>query len=485
MQHQIAKIASKHPLNSVKVLALAIILATSANFAQASTDRASINSSPNSQVLLNQENASLDKILEQNKALVLKNGQERLVVSSKLFNFYKDDIHSKAKGVIDGLEKAGFEAYLVGGGVRDLLLGKDPHDFDVTTNATPEEVCKVFANAQIIGTHFKFAKVFFDDEDIEVATFRKSSTVIPNDSDDVKATPSGKIVLDNRFSKKIEDDALRRDLTINAVFFDLNKSELIDYHGGIYDLKHKIIDTVRDPELTFIQDPSRFLRSLRFVAKLDFTLSDRTAKAISSKIDVLNELSPKQMFSETHKFFNAGHSIQSYKILNKYHIFTHLFPDLKSKVATKDYDCFVNAALSAMDERYKQGYKDKSYVSFATLLWPKYHEEYLKLTKNSNKALNSSAKETLVNKAYENARAEQSKILTLPEDVAQSVKIMWSLQDDLLNIGSKDYMLEMVAKDEFVNAFELLKLRANFDESLKPYVVIYEPYYQQKLSENK
>ncbi len=464
----------------LKRIAVAIIIGTSCVVAQPSVGNEVNSSSP--KVLIHSENTELNRLLEQNKQEVLKNGQACLVLSSKIFNFSKNDIHSEATKVIDGLEKAGFQAYLVGGGVRDLLLGKHPHDFDVTTDATPDEVCKIFKNAKQVGSHFKIAKVYFDDEDIEVATFRKSVTAVPADSDAIKASASGMLISDNLFSKKLEDDALRRDLTVNAVFFDLNKSELIDYQGGIYDLNKKIIDTIREPELTFTQDPTRILRSLRFVAKLGFTLSDRTARAIVKKTDVLNEISPAQMFSEVYKFFNAGHSVQSYKILNEYHIFSRLFPDFAKYSSRNDNQALINAALLTMDERYAKGFTDKAYVSYATILWPQYQDEYSQLVKKTGTVKNSKTYQSIVNRAYDETMRKQSKITLLPENMAQSVKKMWSLQYDMLNIDSKDSMLKLVEQDEFASAFELLKIRASFDDRLKPYVTIYEPYYMQKRS---
>ncbi len=468
----------------LKKIALELIIGVSCILAEPALAAIDANTDelPSQKVLILNQNPELTKILEQNKQNVLKNGQDRLVISSKFFNFSKDDIHSEATIVIDKLEKAGFQAYLVGGGVRDLLFGKHPHDFDVTTDASPEEVCKIFKNAKIVGDHFKIAKVYFDDESIEVATFRKSLDIVPTNSDHIKASANGMLIRDNLFSKNIEDDALRRDLTINAVFFDLNKSELIDYQGGIYDLSKKVIDTVREPELTFTQDPTRILRALRFVAKLDFKLSDRTAKAIAKKIDVIDELSAKQRYSELYKFFNAGHSVASFKILNEYHLFNRLLPDCAAYLTHGDNQVLINKALLAMDDRYESGLKDKAYVSYATFLWPKYQDEYTKLIKKLGQPKNKASYESLVNKAYANTMALQSTITLLPEEIAQSVKSIWSLQYALLNIASKDYMQEMISKDEFANAFELLKIRAIFDESLKPYITIYEPYYQQQLS---
>ena len=185
----------------------------------------------------------------------------------------KNDIPSYVKDVVKKLSNLGFEAYIVGGSIRDLLLNKNPKDFDIATNATPLELKKIFRNARVIGRRFKLVHLLFHNDVIEVATFRTSGSDLEHHPD------TGMILRDNTYGT-IEDDAWRRDFTINSLYYDLNTEKIIDFTGGITDLEQKSLKVIGDPLIRYQEDPVRMLRALRFIAKLGLTLENNTAKNI-------------------------------------------------------------------------------------------------------------------------------------------------------------------------------------------------------------
>ena len=194
----------------------------------------------------------------------------------------------KALKVIKTLQHHNFKAYFVGGCIRDLLLGKKPKDFDVSTDATPEKVRSLFQNSRIIGRRFKIVHVVFGNEIIEVTTFRsnKAEAVVAKQKIGKNSTrvsdKSGMLLRDNVYGKNIVEDSLRRDFTINALYLDPIKQEIYDYNGGLYDMHEKVIDIIGDPETRYSEDPVRILRALRFSAKLGFKISKRSSDPIKS-----------------------------------------------------------------------------------------------------------------------------------------------------------------------------------------------------------
>ncbi len=296
------------------------------------------------------------KILKQNKILTEKKGSAKLVLTNKQHNIQQKDIPYQAIRVIRGLLKAGYKAYLVGGCIRDLLSGKAPKDFDVSTNATPEQVHRIFRNSRIIGRRFKIVHVVFGREIIEVTTFRTNSES-KRDSVRHQTSDTGMLVRDNVYGKSLEEDAERRDFTINAVYYDFKTQELIDFHAGIYDLTNQVIDIIGDPKVRYLEDPVRIIRALRFAAKLGFKLSKRTADPIAEMAPSLQQVSNARMFEEVNKLFLTGHGLESFKILREYGIFSILFPGLDEYLDNPVFNSFVEYALQSSDERYKAHYE--------------------------------------------------------------------------------------------------------------------------------
>lgn len=240
----------------------------------------------------------------------------------------RKNISTAALKVLYGLKDAGYTAYLAGGGVRDLLLKRTPKDFDVATNATPEEVKRVFRNCRLIGRRFRLAHVYFHREVIEVSTFRALTPAAAEETGEHHSvTEDGRVVRDNVFGSP-EEDALRRDFTVNALFYSIADFSIIDYAGGMQDLEQKIIRVIGDPETRFIEDPVRIIRALRFAAALGFDMEPQAREAIRTQAERLEGCSSSRLYEEIQKLFSCGRSQRVFQLAKELNVFEHLFPEL-------------------------------------------------------------------------------------------------------------------------------------------------------------
>ncbi|HIQ07374.1 MAG TPA: polynucleotide adenylyltransferase PcnB, partial [Thiotrichaceae bacterium] len=242
------------------------------------------------------------------------------MVNSHTYNNHsiaKKNLCPKAVKILESLNKAGYEAYLVGGAVRDLLLDKQPKDFDIATAALPEEVKHTFRSCRLIGRRFRLAHVYFGREYFEVATFRA-----PHDSNSNsgKTAQDGRITHDNVYGT-VEEDALRRDFTINALFYDLQNNRIIDYANGMKDIKGKQIRLIGDPETRYREDPVRMLRAVRFAVKLNFTIHPETEAPIYKMGSLLQNIAPARLFDEVLKLFHGGQALETFRALRHYDLF--------------------------------------------------------------------------------------------------------------------------------------------------------------------
>ncbi len=424
------------------------------------------------------------KILKKNKAQVQKKGSERLVLNRSQHQIQKKDIPYQAIKVLEGLQRAGFQAYLVGGCIRDLLSGKAPKDFDVSTNATPEQVRKVFKNSRIIGRRFKIVHVVFGREIIEVTTFR-SNKEPKHDSMRHLASDSGMLVRDNVYGKTLEEDAERRDFTINAIYFDLKKSELIDYHAGLYDLQDHVIDIIGDPETRYSEDPVRIIRALRFAAKLGFKLSKRTADPITKMASSLTQVSNARMFEEVNKLFLTGHGLQSFRILKNYGIFNILFPGLEEYLINPVFNSFVEFALKSSDDRCAQNKRNMPHFLYAVILWARFQSEILRLSDLNDCVVNAASMRELADLACPKILRAQNAITAIPMSISESIRSMWSLQLQLLDINDPENVAAVASRQLFRGGFDIFRLRARFEPYLEPYVKFWQPYYDESAAKSK
>lgn len=350
------------------------------------------------------------------------------------------------------LKKAGFEAYLVGGCVRDLLLGREPKDFDVATNASPEQVKQIFRNCRIIGRRFRLAHVFFGREIIEVATFRGSE---PEDSEQQVVHADGRLLRDNVFGT-LEQDVWRRDFTVNALYYNIRDFSVVDYTGGMQDHAAAMLRLIGDPSVRYREDPVRMLRAVRFAAKLGFTLHPDTENPIHELHPLLKSIPSARLYDEVLKLFLSGYGLQTFEMLRHYGLFGILFPDTERSLQSQQHDfprMFLIRALENSDRRFNDGKTLTPYFLLAALLW-----EPLQFA--VQKRLAHGENETL---AYQNAANEiltrQIKITAMPRHITQSMRDVWFLQNKFSRtVGVRPYRLLEQAK--FRAAFDFLQLRA-------------------------
>lgn len=364
----------------------------------------------------------------------------------------RSQINQNALKVLQRLKNANFEVYLVGGCVRDLLLGREPKDFDVATNASPEQVKQVFKNCRIIGRRFRLAHVFFGREIIEVATFRGSE---PEESDQQVIHEDGRLLRDNVFGT-LEEDVWRRDFTVNALYYNIRDFSVVDYTGGMLDHANAVLRLIGDPTVRYREDPVRMLRAVRFAVKLGFTLHPDTEQPIHSQAELLKSIPSARLYDEVLKLFLSGYGVQTFEMLRHYGLFAMLFPATDKCLETQDHDfprLFLIRALENSDQRFNDGKSLTPYFLLAALLW-----EPLQLA--ANKRLQQGDHETI---AFQNAAndilTKQIKIIAMPRHITQSMRDVWFLQNKFSRtVGARPYRL--LEQPKFRAAYDFLQLRA-------------------------
>ncbi len=288
-----------------------------------------------------------------------------LSIAHKTHKIDRDVLSNAALKTTEGLHKAGFEAYIVGGAVRDLLLNRRPKDFDVATDATPEQVNRIFRRSRLIGKRFRLVHVLFGDETIEVSTFRGSHLEAAGDA---KVSDSGRIIRDNVFGS-IVDDALRRDFTANALYYNPASQEILDFHNGYADIKAGILRIIGKPETRYAEDPVRMLRAVRLSAKLGLNIEASSQAPIAKMANLLEDVPPSRLFDEMLKLFLSGHAMESVAALRAQHLHHGLLPMLDVVLEQPMGERFVMLALQNTDERILAGKSANPSFLFASLLW--------------------------------------------------------------------------------------------------------------------
>jgi poly(A) polymerase len=364
----------------------------------------------------------------------------------KLVSFDKRLLDRDAVKVVQTISKAGFEVYLVGGCVRDLLLGLEPKDFDIATNAKPEQVNKLFKRSRLIGRRFRLVHVMFSARKyLEVATFR---------SGQVKTAKSGVIVRDNCYGN-IEEDVVRRDFRINALYYDINTEEVIDYIGGLTDVDSRQIHIIGDPMVRFEEDPVRMIRAVRFQTKLDFELSDEIKSAIHQQAALLSNISPARLYEECIKLFHNEYGFKVYERLEKYDLLKHLF----KKTRKND---FIKIALNNTSNRIKRNKPVTPAFLFAVFLWQAQNERYQIIKKKEKSvylAMSQASEEVIIN---------QIKQVSLPRWLTARIKDTWMMQNRLEKMQSKK-IEDLLSSKGFRMAYDFLVLRSqSINPELKP-----------------
>lgn len=420
--------------------------------------------------------------------MVVKNGQQKLVLTPDQHNLPMNEISKFAIKVIKRLKQAGYEAYLVGGGVRDLLLGKSPKDFDVSTNATPEQVRRLFNNARIIGRRFKIVHIMYSSDIIEVTTFRGGSQqkleveyAISKEGKkfEVQANSDGMLLRDNSYGKKLEDDAQRRDFTINAIYLDIQTGNLIDFHGGLYDLTQGVIDIIGDPETRYREDPVRILRAARFSAKLGFKISKRTLDMIEPCASYLSQVSRARMYDEVNKLFLTGHAQATFNVLTSLGIFNHLFYISDVLLNSSIIRDFLSNAFESTDQRFAEGKCNKPHFLYAIILWHEFIWNFYMTRNELMLSANNINYKDMITRLASQVVLAQFQFTALPEQIIRSIVLLWRLQFLLESRDPDKYVKETTTYQAFRAAFDLFKLRAEFDPNLRSRVEFWQPFYDQ------
>ena len=367
--------------------------------------------------------------------------------TSKIPKILKEDKFSPfAIEIVKKLKQSGFQGYLVGGCVRDSLVGIKAKDFDVSTNATPEEVRKIFRSSRIIGKRFRLVHVFSKNELIEVSTFRAHASKENNSSGVVKDS-EGKILRDNVWGT-LEEDCIRRDFSINALYFDPIENQLCDFHNGLQHIQKKILVSIGDPLIRFEEDPVRSLRAIRFSSKLNFKISNDVKEAIYQKGHLLGNISNARMFDEFCKIFLTKNALNNFNKLDSFGV-------LKYLVNSDDYSQssfsmrFQHAALINTDSRLKVSKSVTPGFLIAAVLWPR--------------LINASKEKGVLNlrkffRSMDRIIREQQTLTAVPRKFHGYIKDIWSLQLKLeTRLGHQPY--KILNHPRFRAAYDFLLLR--------------------------
>ncbi len=383
---------------------------------------------------------------------------ERREIPRDQHNVSRSAISEPAKKVLHRLNKAGYDAYLVGGGVRDILLGGKPKDFDIATNATPEEVHELFRNSRLIGRRFRIVHVVFGREIIEVTTFRGNATNTDDDApdDDRKTSEHGLLLRDNVYGTQ-EEDALRRDFTINALYYCIRDFTVIDFAGGIEDLRNRQLRLIGDPETRYREDPVRMLRAIRFAAKLGFDIEAETEAPIRTLAPLLTHIPPARLFDEVLKLFSAGYGEATYDLLTQYNLLAPLFPETAKAIANGESDELIRQALQNTDARIAQGKSVTPYFLFAAMLWPALQAEW---TRRQN---NGEPVQPALHGAIAKIIGRQVQATSIPKRFSGPMKEIWELQMRLPRRQGKRAFATM-SHPRFRAAYDFLLVRESSGE---------------------
>ena len=347
------------------------------------------------------------------------------------------------------------------GGVRDLLLGREPKDFDIATNARPEQVRKLFRNCRLIGRRFRLAHVHFGYEIIEVATFRSSEV---GNHDEQRHAHNGQILRDNVYGS-LDEDVWRRDFTVNALYYNIADFSVVDFTNGIEDIKHGVIRIIGDAEQRYREDPVRMLRAVRFASKLGFRLETTTGQAIHELNHLLQNVSPARLFDEVIKLFHHGMAFMTFKLLRQYQLLNWLFPQLEQLLAVEDEassTCqFINQALQNTDRRIVEGKPVIPAFLLAVFLWKPMQAKAAKLQQqHAMKAFPA------LELASTQVISQQLRHTSIPKRIINTIREIWDLQYRLNYRHGKKAFLQL-NHPRFRAAYDFLLIRASAGENVQ------------------
>ena len=375
------------------------------------------------------------------------------VVPRNAHTISRSQISENALKVLYRLSKSGFKAYLVGGGVRDILLGLEPKDFDVVTNATPEEIKRLFRNCRIVGRRFRLAHIVFGRDVIEVATFRGHH----GESDDKisKANAEGRLLRDNVYGE-IDEDAERRDFTVNALYYDISDYSIRSYGGGVKDLEAGILRMIGDPETRYREDPVRMLRAVRFATKLNMAIDKVTAKPIKLLAPLLKDIPAARMYEEVLKLFFAGKALSNYQLMQEYKLFAPLFPQVDALVKDDPNGAaatMVHEIMSNTDLRVSEDKPVTPAFFYAAMLWYPLRQRAEDIAVESGLSIYDAYVA-----AMGDVMEQQCQTISIPRRFSTPAKDIWQLQLRFdRSQGTRAFKL--MEHPKFRAAYDLLLLR--------------------------
>ncbi|MGC2458693.1 MAG: polynucleotide adenylyltransferase PcnB [Gallionellaceae bacterium] len=386
-----------------------------------------------------------------------KSGRPRVEGNCRIIPFEehgisRESISYGACKVTDGLQAAGYSAFVVGGAVRDLLFNRHPKDYDVATNATPEEVRRVFRRSRIIGRRFRLVHVMFGEETVEVSTFRRMI-----EEEDAQTDEHGRLLRDNEFGDR-EQDAARRDFTANALFYDPNTQEIYDYHNGYADVRSNILRIIGDPAVRYREDPVRMLRAVRLSAKLGMKLEAATAAPIAGMKDLLGHVPQSRLLDEMLKLLLSGHAVECIKKLRSMDLHHGLLPMLDVILEQPMGEKFVMLALENTDRRIREDKPVSPAFMFAALLW----HEVLAAWKSRQEA--GERPVAALHEAMAEVLDRQREQLAIPHRYDAVMKELWLLQPRFEQRGGQR-PLRLLTLPRFRAAYDFLLLRCESGEA--------------------
>lgn len=380
----------------------------------------------------------------------------RQVIPASEHGIDQRDISPNAITLMKRLNQLSFAGYLVGGGVRDLLLGGSPKDFDVATDATPEQVKSCFRNARIIGRRFKIVHVRYGREIIEVTTFRGQAA----DSSQQVASDEGQLLRDNVYGD-LESDALRRDFTVNALYYSAADGCIYDFAGGVQDISERQIRMIGDPVTRYKEDPVRLLRAVRFAAKLGFSIEQNTAAPIAEQAQLLANIPPARLFEEVLKLFLGGSATATFKQLRDYGLFKVLFPHTDPLLDNHpSYLRLIEQVMVNTDKRIRAGKRITPAFIYAAFLWPVLQEAL-----SQREPRKGESRQDIFYDCAQGVIARQLQRVMIPKRFTIPMRQIWELQNRLNDRAGKK-AFRTLQHPKFRAAYDFLLLREDAGEDL-------------------
>lgn len=373
------------------------------------------------------------------------------IIPRAAHNVSRKEFSKSALKVLYRLDKAGYQAFLVGGCVRDAMLQLHPKDFDVATNATPDEVRALFGNCRLIGRRFRLAHVRFGREIIEVATFRAAANHV---DDDVEHDREGRILRDNVYGT-IDEDVWRRDFTCNALYYNIADFSIWDYAGGVDDVERRQLVLIGDPEQRLREDPVRMLRAVRFAAKLDFSIDPAVVDAMHHHAHLLSNVPAARLFDEFLKLFQSGHAERTFDLLREHGLFAEMFPATEQELVEDDeFPRFVRAALQNTDRRVRDGKSVTPMFLLGVFFWQPV-QKLAEIRRAEEKVPETQA----LSLASFDIVAQQQRRISIPRRFTAPMREMLALQPRFLHMRGRR-AIKLLEHRRFRAAYDFMLLRA-------------------------